>query len=112
MARGLSRGEIWMYEFRAPDRRRPVLVLSRNEAIAVLDTVTVAPITTTIRGIRSEVTVGIREGLKAPSAIKLDHLQTVSKSALRQFIGTVGEDTLSVVCGAVEHALGCRDLDS
>jgi mRNA interferase MazF len=112
MARGVSRGEIWMYEFRAPDKRRPVLILSRNEAIAVLDTVTVAPITTTIRGIRSEVTVGVREGLKGPSAIKLDHLQTISKSALKYFIGSVADHTLSDVCGAVEHAFGCRDLDS
>lgn len=101
-----------MYEFKPPDKRRPVIVLSRDEAIAVLDTVTVAPITTTIRGIRSEVPVGVREGLKVPSAIKLDHIQTVSKSALKQFIGSVRGDTLTEVCQAVEHAFGCRDLDS
>ena len=112
MARGLSRGEIWMYEFRPPDKRRPVLVLTRNEAIAVLDAVTVAPISTTIRGIRSEVEVGIAEGLKAPSAIKLDHLQTVSKSALKHFVGRVDDATFGMVCHAVEHAFGCRDLDS
>ena len=101
-----------MVEFKPPDKRRPVLVLSRNEALAVLDTVTVAPITTTLRGIRSEVGVGTREGLKAPSAIKLDHVQTVSKSALKQFIGSVSDETFSQVCRAVEHAFGCRDLDS
>ena len=112
MARGVGRGEIWICEFKGPDKRRPVLILSRDEAIAVLDTVTVAPITTTLRGIRSEVNVGVREGLKAPSAIKLDHIQTVSKTALRQFIGSVRADTLDDVCRAVEHAFGCRDLDS
>ena len=101
-----------MYEFRAPDKRRPVLVLTRNEALAVLDAVTVAPISSTIHGIRSEVAVGVREGLKAPSAIKLDHLQTVSKSALKHFIGRVDEATFNRVCHAVEHAFGCRDLDS
>lgn len=101
-----------MYEFRPLDKRRPVLVLTRNEAIAVLDSVTVAPISTTIRRIRSEVEVGIAQGLKAPSAINLDHLQTVSKSALKHFIGTVDLRTLDRVCHAMEHALGCRDLDS
>ncbi len=101
-----------MYEFRPPNKRRPVLVLTRNEAIAVLDAVTVAPISTTIHGIRSEVEVGVAHGLKSPSAIKLDHLQTVSKSALKHFIGRVDDSTFERVCHAVEHAFGCRDLDS
>ena len=63
MAGRLNRGEIWMYRFRPPDKRRPVLVLSRREAIDVLHTVTVAPITSTVRGAPSEVLVGIDQGL-------------------------------------------------
>jgi mRNA interferase MazF len=49
MARVMSRGEVWTYRFKDPDKRRPVLVLSRNEAIDVLTTVLVAPVTATIR---------------------------------------------------------------
>jgi mRNA interferase MazF len=89
-----------------------VLVLSRNEAIAVLDTVTVAPITRTIHGIRSEIEVGTAEGLKGPSAVKLDHIQTVAKAGLKRFVGTAHDETMNRVCAAIEHALGCRDLDS
>ena len=60
----VDRGDIWTYEFRRPDKRRPVLIVSRPEAIAVLHTVMVAPITSTIRGLPSEVVVGTAEGLK------------------------------------------------
>lgn len=107
MARGLSRGQIWMYRFRAPDKRRPVLILSRHEAIAWLHTVTVAPITSTIRGLPSEVIIGPAEGLKHDSAINLDHLQTVEQAALEQFLGSLGEQKMQLVCAALAVAVGC-----
>lgn len=62
MARAVSRGEIWTYRFKAPDKRRPVLVLSRQDVISLLHTVMVAPITSTIYGAPSEVLVGPEEG--------------------------------------------------
>jgi mRNA interferase MazF len=58
MAREVARGEIWMYNFASPDKRRPVLVISREDAIRVLSTVMVAPVTSTIHGIPSEVSWG------------------------------------------------------
>ena len=82
----LARGDIWTYEFRRPDKRRPVVVLSRPEAIAVLHTVIVAPITSTIRGLPSEVMVGTAEGLKHDSAVNLDHIQTVERTRLSRHI--------------------------
>lgn len=69
MAGRVKRGEVWLYRFRKPDRRRPVLVLSRDDVIGLLHTVTVAPITSTIHGAPSEVIVGIDEGLKHDSAV-------------------------------------------
>lgn len=66
----------------APAGRRPVCVLTRNAAIEVLSAVTCAPVTRTIRGIRSEVEVGSREGLPASSVISCDNLITVPKSVL------------------------------
>ena len=92
MAERVKRGEIWMYVFSRPDKRRPVLVLTRPEVIELLHTVMVAPITSTIRGAPSEVMVGIDEGLKQDSVVNLDHVQTIEKSRLKLFIGTVGPE--------------------
>jgi len=107
MARELSRGEIWLFTFSRPDKRRPVLVLTRQEVIPLLSTVMVAPITSTIRGAPSEVVVGFDEGLKHESAVNLDHVQTVPKDQLRQFVGTLGRHKMGQVCRALAIAAGC-----
>ncbi len=96
-----------MYEFRAPDKLRPVLVVSRQKTIELLHTVLVAPITSTIRGIDSEVAVGVKEGLKKESAANFDNLRTVEQSQLRRFIGTLSADKLKAVCRAIAVATGC-----
>ena len=75
LARRVNRGEIWLYTFKPPDKRRPVLILSRPDVIPLLSTVMVAPITSTIHGAPSEVLVGIDTGLKTESAVNLDHVQ-------------------------------------
>ncbi len=108
LASRLKRGEIWFYTFAAPDKRRPVLILSRQKAIDLLDTVLVAPITSTIRGAPSEVQVGISEGLKHESAVNLDHIHSVHKTQLRQFIGTLGPGKMREVCDALRAATGCE----
>jgi mRNA interferase MazF len=92
--------------FRALDKPRPVLVLTRADIIPVLNTVTVAPITRTVRGVPSEVTVGEESGLKEPSAINLHHLVTVPKSGLRRFVGTVSSAVLVRVRTASLFSLG------
>jgi mRNA interferase MazF len=107
VAERLNRGEIWLYTFKSPDKRRPVLVLTRQEVIDLLATVMVAPITSTIRGAPSEVVVGIAEGLKHDSAVNLDHVQTVEKSRLRRFVGTLGREQMARVCRALAIATGC-----
>lgn len=107
MARELNRGEIWLYTFKAPDKRRPVVILSRQEVIPLLRTVMVAPITSTIRGAPSEVVVGVEEGLRGDSAITLDHVQTVEKRRLRQFVGNLGPDKMRQVCRNLSIATGC-----
>ncbi|UCF69545.1 MAG: type II toxin-antitoxin system PemK/MazF family toxin, partial [Acidobacteriota bacterium] len=92
---------MWLYSFKRPDKRRPVLVLTRQEVIPLLATVMVAPITSTIRGAPSEVVVGIDEGLKKESAVNLDHVQTVDKTRLKKFVGTLGREKMSRVCRAL-----------
>ncbi len=107
MARGINRGEIWLHVFATPDKRRPVLVLSRQGVIPLIRAVMVAPITSTIRGIPSEVPVGLDEGLKHPSAVNLDHIQTVEKSKLRHYLGSLSPAKLEDVCRALIVATGC-----
>lgn len=103
----VNRGEIWLHTFRPPDKRRPVVVLSRQGAIPLLSTVIVAPITSTIRGLASEVPVGDREGLKHPSVVNLDHLFTVPQSQLERYIGHLDESSMELVCRSLAVSLGC-----
>ena len=111
MARRLAdqpqRGQIWWHEFKAPDKERPVLVLSRQEAPLRLRTVIVVPITSTARGLPTEVTVGIDEGLRHDSVINLDHIQTVEKQLLRRRTGTLSDEKMREVCRALAVATGC-----
>ena len=107
MARRVARGEIWTYRFKSPDKRRPVLVLSRPEVIPLLHTVMVAPVTSTLRGAPSEVSVGVDEGLKHDSAVNLDHVQTVEQQQLVGFVGTLSAAKMQQVCRALGVATGC-----
>lgn len=109
MAREIARGEIWHYHFAGPDKRRPVLVISRQDVIALLHTVMVAPITSTIRGAPSEVIVGVAEGLKHDSAVNLDHVQTVEQGRLVKRLGRANAATMREVCRALAIAVGCTD---
>lgn len=95
-----------MFAFPTPDKKRPVLVLTRQDMIEQLNTVTVAPITSTIRGVPSEVVVGTEVGLKQPSAINLHHVATVPRTGLRTFVGTVPGPTMNQVYKALVFALG------
>jgi mRNA interferase MazF len=98
-----------MFDFSPPDKRRPVLALTRQDAIPLLRTVMVAPITSTIRGAPSEVSVGIAEGLKRDSAVNLDHVQTVDQSRLRRYIGSLSASKMMAVCEALAIATSCSD---
>jgi mRNA interferase MazF len=109
MARAVNRGEIWTYRFKAPDKRRPVLVLSRQDVIGLLHTVMVAPITSTVYGAPSEVLVGTDEGLKRQSAVNLDHVQTVERARLVACVGAVTPAKMKEVCRALAIAVGCAD---
>jgi mRNA interferase MazF len=98
-----------MYTFGAPDKRRPVVVLTRQQVIGLLHTVMVAPITSTILGAPSEVIVGADEGLKHASAVNLDHVQTVEQAKLARRIGHLSTAKMRDVCSALALATGCAD---
>jgi mRNA interferase MazF len=103
----VSRGDIWLHRFAAPDKRRPVVVLSRSDALEVLHSVIVAPVTSTIRGLPSEVVVGPEHGLKHGSAINLDHVQTVRREDLKRYVATLPPEIMRRVCAALAIATGC-----
>ena len=96
-----------MLRFAAPDKRRPVVVLSRQPLIEVLHTVTVAAITSQTHGSPTEVLVGVEEGLKNASCVNLVNLFTVRRSELRSYVGTLSPAKLVEICRALAIALGC-----
>ena len=107
MARRVERGDIWLYRFARPDKRRPVLVLSRPAALTLLGSAIVAPITSTIHGVPSELRVGVGDGLKVDCVVNFDHLLTVNQADLRQYVGHLDESRMHEACAAIEIALGC-----
>jgi len=102
----VKRGDVYWYEFKAPDKRRPVLLLTRDSAIPVLNAVTVAPITTTIRDIPTEVVLSRGDGMPIDCAANFDNIQTVSKHKLGERITHLRQDRLADVARAVSFALG------
>lgn len=103
----MNRGEIWLLDRPRPDKRRPVLVLARPSLIAVLHTVTVAAITSTLRGAPTEVELGVEEGLKRTSCANLCNVFTVRQAELRHFVGRVGPFKMRAICRALLIACGC-----
>lgn len=101
----MRRGEIRWYNFKAPDKRRPVLILTRDSISEYLGEVTVAPITSTIRDIPSEVFLSKHDGMPMDCAVNFDHIQTVSKSKLGSLIMALSEDKMQDVRNAILFAL-------
>jgi mRNA-degrading endonuclease toxin of MazEF toxin-antitoxin module len=102
----VRRGEVWLAE--VGQKKRPVLLLTRSEVLDVRSLVTVAEITTSIRGLAAEVGIDHGElGLDRPSVINCDGLHTVVQASLTGPVGQVGDDTMQRVCSAVSYALGC-----
>jgi mRNA interferase MazF len=104
MAR-LRRGEVRWYKFRQPDKKRPVVILTRDSALDFLGEVTVAPITSTIRDIPSEVVLTTGDGMSRDCAVNLDHLQTVPKGKIGSLVTTLSREKLHRVGEALSFAL-------
>lgn len=102
----MNQGDIYLYTFKAPDKRRPVLILTRNSAISFLTAVTVAPITRTIRGIPTEIVLTPEDGVRDTCAVNVDNIQTVPKANLDTFIAHLSRDRMHEVWAAIAFALG------
>jgi mRNA-degrading endonuclease toxin of MazEF toxin-antitoxin module len=102
----VRRGELWLAE--VGRKKRPVLVITRTEVIDVRALVTVAEVTTSIRGLGSEVEVDhVDVGLDKPSVINCDGIHTVNQQTLTTLVGRVSDDVMRRVCTAVSYAIGC-----
>ena len=109
MAGRLTRGEVRLFRFPPPDKQRPVLLLTRDFAIDYLSRITIAPLTSTIRGVPSEVALGPEDGLKQPCVVNLHNLVTVSKQHLGRRLCLLDERRMRQICEALGFALGCSD---
>jgi len=101
----MKRGEVRWYKFQLPDKNRPVLILTRDSILEYLGEVTVAPITSTIRDIPSEVFLSKEEGMLKDCAINCDHIQTVSKERIGSRIITLSSEKMDQVREAILFAL-------
>ena len=107
MAGGLARGDVRLCPFPHPDKLRPVVVLTREISIGLLSTVTVAPVTSSIRGVPSEIVLTEADGMKGPCAVNLHNLTTVPKTRLGRRVAMLSSERMQEICAAVGFALGC-----
>ena len=101
----MKHGEIRWYKFIGPDKMKPVLILTRDSVLEYLGEVTVAPITTTIRNIPSEVFLTKADGMPRDCAVNCDHLQTVSKAKIGSLITSLPPARMADVSQAIRFAL-------
>jgi mRNA interferase MazF len=106
LGRAMKRGEVRWYKFSKPDKNRPVVILTRDSALDFLGEVTVAPITSTIRDIPTEVLLTNEDGMPKECVVNLDHIQTVSKGKIGPLITTLSLTKLSELRSALLFALG------
>jgi mRNA interferase MazF len=105
----VRRGDVCWYTFPAPNKRRPVLILTRDSAITLLNSVTVAPITTTIRSIPTEVVLTADDGLPDTCAANFDNIQTVPKANISAPLTHLSAAKMKAASGAIGFALGLID---
>ena len=102
----VAQGELWL--MRTPNhKQRPVLVVSRDDVIPVLNNVVVAPVTSTIRNIPTCIPVGPDEGIDHESVATFDNLAAVPKSVLTARLGSLGLDGRRQICNALEAMANC-----
>jgi mRNA interferase MazF len=107
MAGRIARGDVRLYHFAPPDKERPVVVLTRDSAIPYLAAVTIAPVTSTIRGVPSEVILNAEDGMKAPCAVNLHNAVTVAKERLGRRVAQLHSLRMKEICTALRFSLGC-----
>jgi len=107
MAGRIARGDVRLYNFAPPEKQRHVVVLTRDGAIGYLSTLTIAPITSAIRGVPSEVVLHEEDGMKTTCAVNLHNVVTVSEHLLGKRIAQLSSSRMNEICAALRFSLGC-----
>ena len=105
----MKRGDIWQADLGGRAGRRPVVILTRDDAMPYLNKVTVAEITTQGKGYRTEVDIDLQADLSQHSFVQLDNIQTIPITRLERYIGTLDDDTMKVIGRKVVLALNLED---
>jgi mRNA interferase MazF len=101
----MRRGEVRWYKFDPPDKRRPVVILTRDSVIEYLGEITVAPVTSKIRQIPTQVLLSEQDGMPRECAVNCDHVQTVAKGKIGPVLMTLSADKMEQVGEAIAFAL-------
>lgn len=104
MTAAVRRGEVWLANL---DKTRPVVVLTRDPLGRLLHSVIVAPVTSTVRGLSTEVPLGREDGIRLPSVANLDNVQLLSRDRFRRRVGRVQPATMTALCAALSTAVAC-----
>jgi len=102
----MIRGDVYLIKFKEPDKKRPALILTRTEAIPNLNAVTVIPITSTIREIRSQILLDEDDGMENECVINVDNIQTVSKQKIGSYVTHLSDERMLEVFEAIKFAFG------
>jgi len=103
----MKRGELWLARDHRSGKMRPALIVTRDRAIPVLDAITVAPVTTTLRDIPTCIPVGVDHGLNRDSVASFDNLDVISKSMLVRRLGDLGPSADALICRALSAMADC-----
>ena len=107
MAGKLNRGDVCLCKFAPPDKQRPVLILTRDSSIGYLATVTVVPITSTVRDVPSEVVLDVDDGMRGRCAVNLHNVVTVRQQRMGRRVAHLSAERMQEVCSALRFSLSC-----
>ena len=102
----MVRGDVYWIKLKVPDKRRPALIITRDSAIPLLNSITVIPVTSTLRDTPSTVWLDESDGMSKPCLINIDHIQTVSKDKIGEYLSHIESEKLNEVFEAIKFAFG------
>ncbi|MBX3243204.1 MAG: type II toxin-antitoxin system PemK/MazF family toxin [Acidobacteria bacterium] len=105
----MVRGDIYWIKFKQPDKTRPALIITRNSAIPLLTSVTVIPITSTIRDNAASIWLDESDGMPKPCVINVDQIQTISKEKIGAYLTHIEPVKMDEVVEAIKFAFGFEE---
>ena len=105
----MVRGDVYWIKFKEPDKRRPALILTRDSGIPLLNSLTVIPITSSLRDNASAVWLDETDGMPKPCVINVDNIQTVVKQKVGLFVTHLSDAKMNEVFVAVKFAFGFEE---